>query len=126
MKQHSSRFLNIVTETKKVIKEVTPQKLKEWLDLGEDLTIIDVREKDELNSGIIPTAIHLSKGVIERDIEKKIADINTKIVVYCSGGFRCALVAQNLQNMGYTNVYSLDSGVQGWIAAGYPLTTANE
>lgn len=85
------------------------------------MLIIDVRESDEWETGYIPTAIHLSKGIIERDIEKKIPDLNTEIVVYCSGGFRCALVADSLQKIGYTQVYSLDTGLQGWLDAGYTL-----
>ena len=121
MKQHSPRFLTYVTQVKKQIKEITPFALKALMDGQQSLHIIDVREADELSSGRIPTAIHLSKGVIERDIEKKIPDPQAPIVVYCSGGFRCALVANSLQNIGYTNVSSLDTGLQGWLDAGYPL-----
>lgn len=121
MKQHSPRFLALVTETKKQIHEITPQALKALLDSHKPVHLIDVREDNELSSGRIPTAIHLSKGIIERDIEKQIPDMNAPIVVYCSGGFRCALVAQSLQMMGYTNVSSLSTGLQGWIDAGYNL-----
>ena len=121
MKQHSPRFLTYVTHVKQQVKEITPQTLKTLIDDQTPLHLIDVRETDELSSGRIPTALHLSKGVIERDIEKQIPDPQTLIVVYCSGGFRCALVANSLQNMGYTNVYSLDTGLQGWIDAGYPI-----
>ena len=121
MKQHSPRFLTYVTQVKKQIKEITPFALKALMDGQQSLHIIDVREADELSSGRIPTAIHLSKGVIERDIEKKIPDPQAPIVVYCSGGFRCALVANSLQNIGYTNVSSLATGLQGWIEAGYPI-----
>ena len=121
MKQHSPRFLTYVTQVKKQIKEITPFALKALMDGQQSLHIIDVREADELSSGRIPTAIHLSKGVIERDIEKQISDPQAPIVVYCSGGFRCALVANSLQNIGYTNVSSLDTGLQGWLDAGYPL-----
>ena len=116
MKQHSPRFLTYVTQVKKQIKEITP-----LMNSQQSLHIIDVREADELSSGRIPTAIHLSKGVIERDIEKQISDPQAPIVVYCSGGFRCALVANSLQNIGYTNVSSLDTGLQGWLDAGYPI-----
>jgi len=118
MKQHSNRFLTLVTESKKCIKEITSYALREKMDQHEPLVIIDVREDNEWPSGHIPTAIHIGKGVIERDIEKKIPDCETQIVVYCSGGFRCALVAESLQNMGYTNVYSLDKGLSGWVDAG--------
>ena len=121
MKQHSPRFLTYVTQVKKQIKEITPFALKALMNSQQSLHIIDVREADELSSGRIPTAIHLSKGVIERDIEKQISDPQAPIVVYCSGGFRCALVANSLQNIGYTNVSSLDTGLQGWLDAGYPI-----
>ncbi|AUH73074.1 rhodanese-like domain-containing protein [Legionella sainthelensi] len=121
MKQHSPGFLALVNDSKRRIKEITPQALKEKIDRQEPMLIIDVRESDEWETGYIPTAIHLSKGIIERDIEKKIPDLNTEIVVYCSGGFRCALVADSLQKIGYTQVYSLDTGLQGWLDAGYTL-----
>ncbi|KTD57005.1 rhodanese domain protein [Legionella santicrucis] len=121
MKHHSPGFLALVRDSKNRIQEITPQVLKEKMDHQEPVLIIDVREADEWETGYIPTAIHLSKGIIERDIEKKIPDFNTRIVVYCSGGFRCALVADNLQKIGYTQVYSLDTGLQGWLDAGYSL-----
>ncbi|MGL5742413.1 MAG: rhodanese-like domain-containing protein [Legionella sp.] len=121
MKQHSQGFLTLVTESKKRIKEISPKELKEKMDHHESMQLIDVREESELSSGLIPTATHLGKGVIERDIEKKIPDYEEQIIVYCSGGFRCALVADNLQKMGYQHVYSLDTGLQGWVDAGYPL-----
>jgi rhodanese-related sulfurtransferase len=121
-KNHSPRFLDLIQQTKKRIKEISPQALYAKLQQQEPLVLIDVREDHELSSGRIPSAIHIGKGVIERDIEHKIPETNTPIVVYCSGGFRCALVADNLQNMGYTNVYSLETGLQGWCDAGYELT----
>lgn len=121
MKQHSSNFLLLVSKAKQQIKEISPQELKLKIDSKTPLCIIDVREENELSSGRIPNAIHLSKGIIERDIEKQISDLNTPIVVYCSGGFRCALVAESLQKMGYKNVLSLNTGLQGWIDAGYSL-----
>ncbi len=121
MKQHSPGFLKLVTEAKKKIHEITPIQLKEKLDRHEPFQLIDVREGSEWTAGHIPTAIPLSKGIIERDIEKKIPDLTTPLVVYCSGGFRCALVAESLQKMGYTDVSSLETGSQGWINAGYDL-----
>lgn len=121
MKQHTPQFLTLVAEVKKEIKEITPQTLNTLLKSQNPPYLIDVREENELGSGHISNAIFLSKGIIERDIEKKISDLRASIVVYCSGGFRCALVAQNLQRMGYTNVSSLDRGLQGWIDAGYPI-----
>lgn len=121
MKQHSQGFLKLVAEAKNRINEISPQILKSKIDNNEKLIIIDVRETNEWETGKIPNAIHLSKGIIERDIEKIITDNQSNIVVYCSGGYRCALVADTLQKMGYTNVFSLDTGLQGWLDAGYSL-----
>ncbi|KTD01396.1 rhodanese-like domain-containing protein [Fluoribacter gormanii] len=121
MKQHAKGFLTLVAESKKRIKEITPKALKEKIDRHEPMHLIDVRELNEWDTGYIPTAIHLSKGVIERDIEKKIPDLSSQVIVYCSGGFRCALVAENLQKMGYSNVLSLETGLQGWLDEGYSL-----
>jgi rhodanese-related sulfurtransferase len=122
MKQHSSQFLKLVSEAKHRIREISPKELKEKIDQHQPFYLIDVREDNEWASGHIPTAIHLSKGIIERDIEKNIPDLKTLIVAYCSGGFRAALVADSLQQMGYTQVYSLEAGSQGWINAGLELT----
>jgi rhodanese-related sulfurtransferase len=122
MKQHSPRFLSLVDEVKKNIMEITSHALKEKLDKCETFYLIDVREDNEWNaSGKIPSAIHLSKGIIERDIEKLIPDSDMTIVLYCSGGFRSALTANSLKKMGYTQIYSLVSGLQGWIDVGYDL-----
>src|SRR3990167_1382312 len=121
MKQHSSRFLTLVNAAKQRIHEINAETLKAKLDGKQPLYVIDVREEQEYVTGRIPTAIHLSKGLIERDIEKLIPDPQTEIVVYCSGGFRCALVAHNLQTMGYTNVVSLATGLHGWVDAGFKL-----
>ena len=121
MKQHAQGFLALVAESKKRIKEITPKTLKEKIDRHEQMHLIDVRELNEWDTGYIPTAIHLSKGVVERDIEKKIPDLNTQVIVYCSGGFRSALVADNLQKMGYSNIFSLGTGLQGWLNDGYSL-----
>lgn len=121
MKQHAQGFLALVDEAKKNIKEISPQGLKEKMERKEPFHLIDVREESEWKNGYIPTAFHLSKGVIERDIEKKIPNHKDQIIVYCSGGFRCALVAENLQKMGYSNVASLETGLQGWLNLGYSL-----
>ena len=122
MKQHAPRFINLVTEAKKRIKEISPKELKAKIDNQEPFYLIDVREANEWASGHIPSAVHLSKGIIERDIEKTVSDSKSPIVVYCSGGFRCALVADSLQTMGFTEVYSLETGSQGWSDAGYGLS----
>ena len=122
MKQHSSRFLTLVANSKQRITEITPQALHEKIQKAQPLCIIDIREDNEWSSTPhIPTAIHMGKGIIERDIEKAIPDMSTPIVTYCSGGFRCALVADTLQQMGYTNVSSLETGLTGWLDAGFKV-----
>ncbi len=120
---HSPRFLAIVQDAKSRIKETNVDEIKAKLDAGENLTLIDVREESEYARDHLPGAIHLGKGVIERDIEKHFQDTNVPLVLYCGGGFRSALATDNLQKMGYTNVISMDGGVRGWREKGYPLTT---
>ena len=122
MKQHSPQFLNLVAKAKQNIQEISTEALKNKIDNHDDFYLIDVREDHEWSTGHIPTAIHIGKGIIERDIEKTIPDSHAPIVVYCSGGFRSSLVADSLKNMGYTQVYSLNKGAQGWLDTGYKLT----
>lgn len=126
MKQHTSLFLGLVADAKTRIREIDVGTLYQKINQKDPLTIIDVREDHEWVLGHIPEAMHLSKGVIERDIEKTVPDQNTPILVYCSGGFRCALVADSLQNMGYKEVYSLAGGLQDWENQGYPLVVATK
>jgi len=95
--------------------------VKERLDRGDQFHLVDVREDNEWNTDHLPGAIHLGKGIIERDIETNISDTSGEIVLYCGGGYRSALVADMLQKMGYTNVISMDGGYTGWKNAGYPL-----
>lgn len=124
--QHNPRFLKLVNESKGRIKECTPQELNLLIE-QKKVWLIDVREESEWSTGHIPTACYLGKGIIERDIETVIADTQAEIIVYCRGGFRSILVADTLQNMGYSNVYSLQEGLQGWINSGYKLAyTENE
>ncbi len=123
MAQHSPRFLHLVSEAKQRIKEVTVDQVKARLDRGEKLLLIDVREESEWARDHLPGAVHLGKGIIERDIEKVVADPGTEIILYCGGGFRSALAADTLQKMGYTNVLSMDGGHRGWRDKGLPLTT---
>ena len=91
------------------------------MDRGERILLVDVREDHEWNQDHLPGSIHLSKGIIERDIEKMIPDTGGEIVLYCGGGYRSALAADSLQRMGYTNVISMDGGFTAWRDAGYPL-----
>jgi len=117
---HAQRFLALVNDAKKRVKESNVADVKRRLDAGEKLVLIDVREESEWARGHLPGAIHLGKGVIERDIEQGLPDAGTKVVLYCGGGFRSALAADNLQKMGYTNVESMDGGWKGWLEAGFP------
>jgi len=120
-KQHAPGFLKIVTEAKKHVKECTVADVKSRLERKESFQLIDVREDREWEAGHLPGAIHLGKGIIERDIEKTIPDPSAPLVLYCGGGFRSALAAKNLQEMGYTNVISMDGGFSGWKTAGLPI-----
>ena len=122
--QHSSRFLNLVKEAKSRIRETNVQEVKQRMDKGEKLILVDVREDNEVARGRIPGALHLGKGVIERDIEKTIPDTDAEIILYCGGGFRSALVAESLKKMGYANAVSMDGGWRVWVESGYP--TAKE
>jgi len=120
--EHSPGFLAIVNDAKKRVKECTVDDVKKRLDHGEKFTLIDTREESEFAAGHVPGALHLSKGVIERDIEKKVPDKSAPLVLYCGGGFRSALAADNLQKMGYTNVISMDGGMRDWRQKKYPET----
>jgi len=117
---HSSQFLKLVQEAKKHIKETNVPDVKRRSDAGEKLILVDVREDNEWAKGHLPGAVHLGRGIIERDIEQTVPDPNAKLILYCGGGFRSALVAENLQKMGYTNVESMDGGWKGWLDAGLP------
>ena len=117
---HSQRFLALVHDARKRIKETDVTDVKRRLDAGEKLALIDVREESEWGRGHLPGAIHLGKGVIERDIEQRVPNAGAKLILYCGGGFRSALAADNLQRMGYTNVESMDGGWKGWLDAGFP------
>lgn len=121
--QHSARFLAIVEDAKKRIREVSTGEVKTKLDRQEKFLLIDVREESEYGKDHLPMAIHLGKGIIERDIEERVPALDTPIVLYCGGGFRSALAADNLQKMGYTNVLSMDGGIREWREQQFPLTT---
>ncbi len=119
--QHSSRFLKIVQDAKARVRELTVDQVKAKLDRGERFHLVDVREESEWAKDHLPKATFLGKGIIERDIEQKVPDVGAEIVLYCGGGYRSALAADNLQKMGYTNVYSMDGGIRGWREKQYPL-----
>ena len=117
---HAPKFLGLVNDAKKRVKETNVAEVKRRMDAGEKFVLVDVREESEWAKGHVPGAIHLGKGIIERDIEQRVPDTRTKLILYCGGGFRSALSADNLQKMGYSNVESMDGGWRGWLDAGLP------
>ncbi len=120
--KHSPGFLKLVEDAKKHIRETDVHEVKQRLDAGEKFHLVDVREESEWARGHLPGAAHVGKGIIERDIEKVIPSTSAPIVLYCGGGFRSALAADNLRKMGYVNVLSMDGGWRAWTEAGYPVT----
>ncbi len=122
-RKHSPQFLKIVNETRSRVREFTVDELKARLDRGEKFVLVDVREESEWAADHLPGAVSLGKGIIERDIEERFPDFSTPLVLYCGGGYRSVLAADNLQKMGYRNVVSMDGGIRGWREKGYPLTT---
>jgi rhodanese-related sulfurtransferase len=121
--QHSPRFLKVVDDAKTRVREIRIDEVNAKLQRGEKFLLVDVREESEFAKDHLPGAIHLGKGVIERDIEQRVPDTSTPLILYCGGGFRSALAADNLQKMGYTNVLSMDGGIRGWRERGLPLTS---
>ncbi len=122
-KNHSPGFLSVVEDAKRRVQECTVQDVKKRQDRNEKFFLVDVREQSEWAGGHLPEAIYIGKGIIERDIENIIADHDAEIVLYCGGGFRSALSADLVQNMGYKNVVSMDGGYSGWKAAGFDIVT---
>ena len=120
--QHPPRFLKIVDDAKTRVHETNVDAVKTRMDRGDKFTLVDVREESEFAKDHLPGAVHMGKGVIERDIEARVPDLNAELVLYCGGGFRSALAADNLQKMGYTNVISMDGGIREWREKRYPLT----
>jgi rhodanese-related sulfurtransferase len=120
--QHPPRFLKIVDDAKTRVRETNVDEVKKRMDRGDKFILVDVREEREYAKDHLPGAIHLGKGVIERDIEARVPELNAEMILYCGGGFRSALAADNVQKMGYTNVISMDGGIRGWREKGYPLT----
>jgi rhodanese-related sulfurtransferase len=117
--QHSPGFLKLVNESKTRVKACDIADVKRRLDVRENFALVDVREESEFAAGHLPGAIHLGKGIIERDIERVLPDAQTSIVLYCGGGYRSVLVADSIQKMGYRNVVSMDGGWRAWLEAGY-------
>lgn len=113
-KAHGKKFVDIVDMARKQVQECTIEDMIRRRESGDQFLLVDVREESEYAAGRIPGAIHIGKGVIERDIEEKVPDPATPLVLYCGGGYRSALAALNLKLMGYTNVISMDGGFRGW------------
>ena len=120
--QHSPGFLKVVEAARAQVREVTADQVKAKLDAHQKFHLIDVREESEWAQDHVKGAEHLGKGIIERDIEKRVPDLSAEIVLYCGGGFRSALAAENLQKMGYKNVLSMDGGIRTWREKNYPLS----
>jgi rhodanese-related sulfurtransferase len=123
MAKHAPRFLQIVNEARARVRETDADAVKAMLDRGEKFILVDVREESEYAKDHLPGAVHLGKGVIERDIEQAVPDTATPLVLYCGGGYRSALAADNLQKMGYTNLLSMDGGIRTWRDKGFPLVS---
>ena len=123
MAKHAPKFLQIVNDARSRVKECSVDNVMAMIEHGDKFLLIDVREESEYAKDHLPGAINLGKGVIERDIEQAVPDTKAQLVLYCGGGFRSALAADNLQKMGYTNVLSMDGGIRDWRARQYPLST---
>ena len=119
--KHSPGFLNLVNDAKSRVPEIDIETYRKMVESGEPHALVDVREESEFAAGHVKGAVHLGKGIIERDVENRFPDPNTKLVLYCGGGFRSALVADNLKKMGYTQAISLDGGWRALKDSGLPL-----
>jgi rhodanese-related sulfurtransferase len=119
--KHSEGFLKVVNDAKTRIREVSVDQTRERMKASSDVRLIDVREDNEWEAAHAAGAEHLGKGIIERDIETTVPDKNTEVILYCGGGFRSALAADVLQQMGYTNVYSMAGGWKAWKDSGAPI-----
>ncbi len=120
-KKHNQGFLDLVNDAKTRVREIDIEQYKQMKQSGEDHLLIDVREESEWSAGHAADAIHMGKGIIERDVETKIEDHEKTLVLYCGGGYRSALAADNLQKMGYKNVISLDGGWRAYSESGLPV-----
>lgn len=123
MSEQPSRFKELVSDAKRRVREVTVEEVRRRLDGGEHVQLVDVREESEWLQGRAAGAVHLSKGILERDVEKRFPATDTELILYCGGGSRSALAADNLQKMGYCNVSSLIGGFKSWRDSGQPVET---
>jgi rhodanese-related sulfurtransferase len=118
---HSKGFLDIVNDAKTRVRETSPEDVRRRQERGERFYLVDVREDSEWERGRALGALHMGKGVIERDVERAIPNHDEEIVLYCGGGYRSALAADALMKMGYKNVISMDGGWKRWRDLGYPV-----
>jgi rhodanese-related sulfurtransferase len=123
---HSEGFLKIVNDARSRVKETTPEEVRRRQQAGESFHFVDVREDNEWQAGRAAGAMHLGKGIIERDIERTVPDKDAEIILYCGGGYRSALAADALRQMGYTNAVSMDGGWKRWQELGYPTERDNQ
>ena len=119
--QHNPRFLAFVNEVRQRVNEVDVQQVKRWMEQNRPFVFVDVREESEWAKGHLPSAQYLGRAILERDIETRYPELDTPLVLYCGGGFRSVLAADNLQQMGYRDVISMDGGYRGWVESGYPI-----
>ena len=120
--KHNPAFVRLVEEARKHVQECSVESVKQRLEEKAPCYLVDVREDHEVASGMVPGAIHLGKGILERDIEATIPDKLAPVILYCGGGYRSVLAAENVQKMGYTQVWSMEGGIKAWKEAGYSLT----
>lgn len=119
--KHNPRFVKLVEAAKVRIQELSVDEVKAKQDRGDSFRLIDVREESEWEKSRLPGAIHIGKGILERDAETRLPDLQEEIVLYCGGGYRSALAADALHQMGYERVVSMDGGYRGWTERGYPV-----
>ena len=119
--QHNPRFLALVNEVRQRVDEVDVHQDKRWMEQSRPFVLVDVREESEWAKGHLPSAQYMGRGILERDIETRYPELDTPLVLYCGGGFRSVLAADNLQQMGYRDVISMDGGYRGWVESGYPI-----
>jgi rhodanese-related sulfurtransferase len=122
-KKHNPGFERLCEAARTRVRELTIADVKRRLDAGERFHLVDVREDHEWCKGRLPHAVHLGRGILERDVESQIPDLKADIVLYCGGGYRSALAAESLQKMGYSNVTSMAGGYRGWTEAGHATET---
>lgn len=125
MKRHSQAFEQLCNIARQYVREISVDEVKSLMDIQTLPVFIDVREESEWHKDHLPNAIHLGRGIIERDITKIVPDMSTAIILYCGGGYRSILAAESLQKMGYSNVLSMAGGYRDWVMADYPLEQEN-